>query len=159
MCGLHLSHLAFAQFERVRTALSASTATAAKPNASQANHVSSPLPVSASVSAASAASAPSVSAVEAVLSESAPGAASEGCVNDAVANPPSIDDGSDDDIDSDALSDHNEDDGPEFPELVDEIETAIEALGGAVFPKLNWSAPKVGNLRFIPHLPIFSVLF
>ena len=32
--------------------------------------------------------------------------------------------------------------GPHFPELEAAIEAAIERLGGAVFPKLNWSAPK-----------------
>jgi hypothetical protein len=32
---------------------------------------------------------------------------------------------------------------PHFPELEAAIDAAIERLGGAVFPKLNWSAPKV----------------
>ncbi|KAI3445942.1 hypothetical protein Pfo_002607 [Paulownia fortunei] len=43
---------------------------------------------------------------------------------------------------------------PSFPELEMEIKTSIESLGGAVFPKLNWSAPKdsawissTGNLK------------
>ncbi|GKV32068.1 hypothetical protein SLEP1_g40699 [Rubroshorea leprosula] len=31
---------------------------------------------------------------------------------------------------------------PSFPELEMEIKESIERLGGAVFPKLNWSAPK-----------------
>ncbi|PSS09489.1 Cell division cycle protein like [Actinidia chinensis var. chinensis] len=31
---------------------------------------------------------------------------------------------------------------PSFPELELQIKESIEALGGAVFPKLNWSAPK-----------------
>ncbi|KAL8541481.1 hypothetical protein ACS0TY_002667 [Phlomoides rotata] len=31
---------------------------------------------------------------------------------------------------------------PSFPELETEIKASIESLGGAVFPKLNWSAPK-----------------
>ncbi|XP_010537786.1 PREDICTED: cell division cycle protein 123 homolog [Tarenaya hassleriana] len=31
---------------------------------------------------------------------------------------------------------------PSFPELELEIKDSIESLGGAVFPKLNWSAPK-----------------
>lgn len=31
---------------------------------------------------------------------------------------------------------------PSFPELEMEIKASIESLGGAVFPKLNWSAPK-----------------
>jgi hypothetical protein len=32
--------------------------------------------------------------------------------------------------------------GPHFTELEAAIEAAIERLGGAVFPKLNWSSPK-----------------
>ena len=32
---------------------------------------------------------------------------------------------------------------PHFPELEAAIDAAIARLGGAVFPKLNWSAPKV----------------
>ncbi|KAF3561885.1 hypothetical protein DY000_02010978 [Brassica cretica] len=31
---------------------------------------------------------------------------------------------------------------PSFPELEIEIKNSIEALGGSIFPKLNWSAPK-----------------
>ena len=31
---------------------------------------------------------------------------------------------------------------PSFPELEREIEVAIQELGGAVLPKLNWSSPK-----------------
>ncbi|KAG9445826.1 hypothetical protein H6P81_011954 [Aristolochia fimbriata] len=31
---------------------------------------------------------------------------------------------------------------PSFPELESEIKSSIMALGGAVFPKLNWSSPK-----------------
>ncbi|XP_068666725.1 uncharacterized protein [Aristolochia californica] len=31
---------------------------------------------------------------------------------------------------------------PSFPELESEIRSSIMALGGAVFPKLNWSSPK-----------------
>lgn len=31
---------------------------------------------------------------------------------------------------------------PSFPELELEIKESIESLGGAVFPKLNWSSPK-----------------
>lgn len=34
-------------------------------------------------------------------------------------------------------------DCPEFGEFDSEIKTAIKNLGGAVFPKLNWSSPKV----------------
>ncbi|KAL7119034.1 hypothetical protein ACP275_02G038000 [Erythranthe tilingii] len=43
---------------------------------------------------------------------------------------------------------------PSFPELEAEIKASIGTLGGAVFPKLNWSAPKdsawissIGNLK------------
>ena len=31
---------------------------------------------------------------------------------------------------------------PEFPELIEDIKRRISELGGNVFPKLNWSAPK-----------------
>ncbi|KAI3702911.1 hypothetical protein L6452_28664 [Arctium lappa] len=31
---------------------------------------------------------------------------------------------------------------PSFPELESEINQSIETLGGAIFPKLNWSSPK-----------------
>ena len=31
---------------------------------------------------------------------------------------------------------------PDFPELTKQIEDAMEELGGEVFPKLNWSAPR-----------------
>ena len=34
-------------------------------------------------------------------------------------------------------------DCPEFGKFDTEIKTAIKNLGGAVFPKLNWSSPKV----------------
>ena len=32
---------------------------------------------------------------------------------------------------------------PSFPEVEAAVNAAIERLGGAVIPKLNWSAPKV----------------
>ena len=32
---------------------------------------------------------------------------------------------------------------PSFPVLEEKIKKAIKALGGEVFPKLNWSAPQV----------------
>lgn len=32
---------------------------------------------------------------------------------------------------------------PEFPEFCSEVQEAINSLGGCVFPKLNWSAPRV----------------
>jgi hypothetical protein len=31
---------------------------------------------------------------------------------------------------------------PSFPDLAKQVQTMIQSLGGAVFPKLNWSAPK-----------------
>jgi hypothetical protein len=44
-----------------------------------------------------------------------------------------------------ADEDSDTDDAPKtrFPDLHGAIEAAISALGGAVLPKLNWSAPKV----------------
>lgn len=35
---------------------------------------------------------------------------------------------------------------PEFPEFTAKVEEAISSLGGSVFPKLNWSAPRVRML-------------
>lgn len=34
---------------------------------------------------------------------------------------------------------------PEFPEFSSEVQEAINLLGGRVFPKLNWSAPRVSR--------------
>ncbi|CAD5116413.1 DgyrCDS5304 [Dimorphilus gyrociliatus] len=51
-------------------------------------------------------------------------------------------------IDSDSSWDEEETDDkesqnqPHFPDFDNEIRGAIKALGGAVFPKLNWSAPR-----------------
>ncbi|KAI9102671.1 D123-domain-containing protein [Phlyctochytrium arcticum] len=42
----------------------------------------------------------------------------------------------------DEEADETESEAPSFPELQKQIEEAIEDLGGAVFPKLNWSSPK-----------------
>lgn len=39
--------------------------------------------------------------------------------------------------------DDNEVEAPSFPGLIDAIEKSISQLGGAVFPKLNWSSPRV----------------
>ncbi|CAH8385820.1 unnamed protein product [Eruca vesicaria subsp. sativa] len=39
-------------------------------------------------------------------------------------------------------SDNETEPPPSFPELELKIKESIEALGGSVFPKLNWSAPK-----------------
>ncbi|KAK2170698.1 hypothetical protein LSH36_1g18071 [Paralvinella palmiformis] len=39
-------------------------------------------------------------------------------------------------------SDKTEVKGPDFSQFNQQIDLAIESLGGAVFPKLNWSAPK-----------------
>mmetsp|Transcript_41785 Transcript_41785/g.93958 ORF Transcript_41785/g.93958 Transcript_41785/m.93958 type:complete len:340 (+) Transcript_41785:51-1070(+) len=49
------------------------------------------------------------------------------------------------DTDSDSSGwgeDGDADSTPEFPDLVHDIKTAMHELGGAVLPKLNWSAPK-----------------
>lgn len=35
---------------------------------------------------------------------------------------------------------------PEFPEFTAKVQEAIISLGGSVFPKLNWSAPRVRML-------------
>ena len=40
---------------------------------------------------------------------------------------------------------------PHFPELEAAIEAAIARLGGAVFPKLNWSAPKARRAALVPQ--------
>ncbi|CDY48581.1 BnaA09g01770D [Brassica napus] len=52
-----------------------------------------------------------------------------------------------DEEDDDSSSSDDETDpppppSPSFPELEIEIRDSIEALGGSIFPKLNWSAPK-----------------
>lgn len=39
---------------------------------------------------------------------------------------------------------------PEFPEFSSHVLEAINALGGSVFPKLNWSAPRVNTTPFHP---------
>ena len=39
---------------------------------------------------------------------------------------------------------------PDFPGLHKLLSDAIASLGGAVFPKLNWSCPKVGGERLLP---------
>ena len=41
---------------------------------------------------------------------------------------------------------------PDFSEFNIKIEEAISRLGGEVFPKLNWSSPKVSS----KHVPICS---
>jgi hypothetical protein len=43
----------------------------------------------------------------------------------------------------DEASDEEGEPLPSFPEVEAAIGAAIERLGGAVIPKLNWSAPKV----------------
>ncbi|XP_019640214.1 PREDICTED: cell division cycle protein 123 homolog [Branchiostoma belcheri] len=52
----------------------------------------------------------------------------------------------DSDVEDPDWSDDDDDnaptDAPEFPELEAQIKQAITHLGGKVFPKLNWSAPK-----------------
>lgn len=36
---------------------------------------------------------------------------------------------------------------PDFPEFEARVQEAINSLGGNVFPKLNWSAPRVCTLH------------
>lgn len=48
----------------------------------------------------------------------------------------------DSESDDDEGEDNNDVGQPSFPELESEVECSIATLGGAVFPKLNWSAPK-----------------
>ncbi|CAM9290914.1 unnamed protein product [Ectocarpus sp. 4 AP-2014] len=50
-------------------------------------------------------------------------------------------DDSDDEVDW-GNEDEDEQNGPEFPDLHALLSDAIASLGGAVFPKLNWSCPK-----------------
>ncbi|PKA49277.1 hypothetical protein AXF42_Ash014179 [Apostasia shenzhenica] len=47
-----------------------------------------------------------------------------------------------DDDDGDSEGSGEEAEAPSFPDLELEIERSIASLGGAVFPKLNWSSPK-----------------
>ena len=47
----------------------------------------------------------------------------------------------------DAESDEDSEPVPSFPELTQQISSAIESLGGAVLPKLNWSSPRVSEER------------
>jgi len=53
------------------------------------------------------------------------------CENDEPADP-----------DFDEEEEDNESEAPSFPEFNQQIKDAIESLGGQVFPKLNWSAPR-----------------
>ena len=39
--------------------------------------------------------------------------------------------------------DEDDVEAPSFPGLVEAIAQSISQLGGAVFPKLNWSSPRV----------------
>lgn len=56
-----------------------------------------------------------------------------------------------------SLSLHGAPPQPSFPELEAEMREAIAELGGAVFPKLNWSAPKVRlPLRLSPLARAFA---
>ena len=43
----------------------------------------------------------------------------------------------------DCESDEDSEPVPSFPELTQQISSAIESLGGSVLPKLNWSSPRV----------------
>lgn len=44
---------------------------------------------------------------------------------------------------------------PEFPEFTAKVQEAISSLGGSVFPKLNWSAPRV---RMLAPKPVTDVV-
>ncbi len=46
----------------------------------------------------------------------------------------------------------------EFPELYATIQAAIESLGGAVFPKLNWSAPRDASWMMYVFMVVVVVL-
>lgn len=49
---------------------------------------------------------------------------------------------SESDSDDNKEEDNQDSDQPSFPDLELAVESSIASLGGAVFPKLNWSAPK-----------------
>ena len=57
----------------------------------------------------------------------------------------------------DGKGDEENEPAPSFPELTQQISSAIELLGGAVLPKLNWSSPRVrregGRERERPYFP------
>ena len=59
----------------------------------------------------------------------------------------------DSDDDSSWSDDGEASESVSFPETEAAIEEAISALGGAVFPKLNWSSPKVNNASLFLLLP------
>ncbi|KAA8579963.1 hypothetical protein FQN60_005498 [Etheostoma spectabile] len=42
---------------------------------------------------------------------------------------------------------------PEFPEFTSKVQEAINALGGRVFPKLNWSAPRLVLRKWSELIP------
>jgi len=52
------------------------------------------------------------------------------------------DSASDNDDDDDNWDESDESEDPSFPDLESQIKAAIKLLGGDVFPKLNWSAPR-----------------
>ena len=47
--------------------------------------------------------------------------------------------------------DENEAEAPSFPEFNSQIEEALATLGGAVFVKLNWSAPRDAAWMGVGH--------
>ena len=47
--------------------------------------------------------------------------------------------------------DDNENAQPSFPDFNHQIKAALEELGGAVFPKLNWSAPRDASWVGVGH--------
>lgn len=78
-------------------------------------------------------------------------------------------DDDDDSSSSEGWSDFEEDDNEEEDRMIREwgasVDAAIKALGGSVFPKLNWSAPKDavwstsnGNLRCRSHSDVLRLL-
>ncbi|MBZ3878705.1 Cell division cycle protein 123-like protein [Sciurus carolinensis] len=42
---------------------------------------------------------------------------------------------------------------PEFPEFATKVQEAINSLGGSVFPKLNWSAPRLVLRKWCELIP------
>jgi len=49
---------------------------------------------------------------------------------------------SDEEVDWENEAEHNTLEPPSFPDFEEEVSRCIEALGGSVFPKLDWSSPK-----------------
>ena len=56
-------------------------------------------------------------------------------------------DGPSDIIDDTEEKDYNK--TPSFPDLEASIKESIQSLGGRVFPKLNWSSPRVSKIHWL----------